>query len=129
MSKPTVPALRPLLTLLLAALLLVQASTVLAMRSSVTHGASETAAVDPPSPSPICHDAPSAPSDPHSVPSDCCGDGLSGSYCKWACALTLSVVGPPDIMLGAPAPSVALSAATPLEPRWLQSRIMRPPIG
>jgi len=127
MFRSSAPALRPLLTLLLAALLLVQASTVLAMRSSMTHGESETAAVEQPGPSPSCHDAPSAPQP--EAPSGCCGDGLAGSYCQWACALVLSVLVPPDIVLGAPRPSVALAAATPLQPRWLQSRIMRPPIG
>jgi len=99
------------------------------MRSSMMPTAAQTAAGDlHSSHSPSCHDAPSAPSDPHSLPSGCDGDGLAGSYCQWACALVLFVVVPPDAVLGAPGPSVALAAATPPEPRWRQGRIMRPPI-
>jgi len=129
MFRTSAPALRPLLTLLLCALLLVQASTVLAMRSSMMPAAAQTAAGDlHSSHSPSCHDAPSAPSDTHSLPSGCDGDDLSGSYCQWACALMLFVVVPPDIVLVKPG-SVALAAATAIEPRWRQSRIMRPPIG
>jgi len=129
MSASSAPLLRLLLNLLLAAAVLLQASTVLAMRSGMMPAAFETSAAGQHGPQQSCHGATSSPAAPYSVPADCCADGLAGSYCQWACALTLTVVSPPSIVPGAPGLSVVLAAPTPFEPRWRTSRMLRPPIG
>ena len=129
MPASSAPLLRLLLNLLLAAAVLLQASTVLGMRTGMMPAAAEAATDAQHSPLPRCHDATPSPAAPESVPADCCGDGLAGSYCQWACALTLTVVAPPSLVLGAPSLSAAPAAPAPLEPRWRTNRMLRPPIG
>lgn len=130
-------ALRLGLHLLLAAALLLQATTALAMATGMAGAAAArdaagqgAVAADPPDDLPPCHAAPAAASagtatDDPATPG-CCD--AAGGLCQWACASVPALLAVTAVAAVVAPPMVRPEPPRVVDPRWPTLAPLRPPI-